>query len=53
MTGIELVEEWFEKHDVLQYIDYVTWEKPRAEYYIDDKGLHFNNNWDEILEEVL
>ena len=53
MTGIELVEEWLEKHDVLQYIDYVTWEKPRAEYYIDDKGLHFNNNWDEILEEVL
>ena len=28
MTGIELVEEWLEKHDVLQYIDYVTWEKP-------------------------
>ena len=21
--------------------------------YIDDKGLHFDNNWDEILEEVL
>ena len=28
----------------------VTSEKPRAEYYIDDKGLHFNNNWDEILK---
>ena len=52
-TGIELVEEWLEKHDVLQYVDDITWEKPRAEYYIDDKGIKFDNNWDEILKEVL
>ena len=51
-TGIELVEEWLEKYDVLQYIDDITWEKPRAEYYIDDRGIKFVNNWDEILEEV-
>ena len=31
-TGIELVEEWLEKHNVLQYVDDITWEKPRAEY---------------------
>jgi len=52
-TGIELVEEWLDKHDVLQYVDEITWEKPRAEYYIDDKGIKFDNNWDEILKEVL
>ena len=52
-TGIELVEEWLEKHDVLQYVDDITWEKPRAEYYIDDKGIKFENNWIEILQEVL
>ena len=52
-TGIELVWEWLEKYDVAKYVDDVTWEKPRAEYYIDDKGVHFDNNWDEILEEVL
>ena len=52
-TGHELVEEWLEKYDMLGYVDDITWEKPRAEYYIDDKGLHFNNNWNEILEEVL
>ena len=52
MTGIELVEEWLEKHDVLQYIDYVTWEKPRAEYYIDDKAVRFTT-WDKALRDVL
>ena len=52
-TGIELVEEWLDKHDVLQYVDEITWEKPRAEYYIDDRGITYDNNWDEILEEVL
>ncbi len=52
-TGVELVWEWLEKYDVAKYIDDVTWEKPRAEYYIDDKGVHFDNNWDEVLDKVL
>lgn len=51
-TGKELVLEWLEKHDVLQYIDYVTFEKPRAKFYIDDKAIKFSNNWPEILKEV-
>ena len=38
-TGIELVWDWLEKYDVAKYIDDVTWEKPRAEYYIDDKAI--------------
>ena len=42
-----------EKYDVAKYIDEVTHEKPRAEYYIDDKGIKFDGNWKEILEEVL
>ena len=52
-NGVELVWEWLEKYDVAKYIDEVTHEKPRAEYYIDDKGIKFENNWKEILEEVL
>jgi len=52
-TGMELVKEWLEKHDVLQYIDEITSEKPRAEYYIDDKGITFRDNWNAILKEVL
>jgi phosphoheptose isomerase len=48
-TGYELVEEWLENNNVRQYVDEITYEKPRAEYYIDDKGIKFNNNWNEIL----
>lgn len=52
-TGTELVWEWLEKYDIAQYIDEVTPEKPRAEYYIDDKGLTFKDNWTAILQEVM
>jgi len=52
MTGMELVKEWLEKHDVIKYIDYITYEKPRAKYYIDDKAIKYDNNWGEILQEV-
>ena len=48
-TGIELVQEWFEKYDLLQYVDSITSEKPRAELYIDDNGYRFEN-WNNTLE---
>lgn len=47
-TGTELVWEWLKKHNVDQYIDEVTPEKPRACLYIDDKGYRFEN-WDSTL----
>ena len=50
-TGIELVAEWLKKHDVLQYIDQITSEKPRAKIYIDDNGYRFDN-WSKALEDV-
>lgn len=48
-TGTELVKEWLDKHNVLQYVKDITSEKPRAQIYIDDKGYHFKN-WLETLE---
>lgn len=51
-TGMELVQEWLIKHDIHQYFDYITCEKPRAEFYIDDKAIEFCNNWEEILKRV-
>jgi hypothetical protein len=47
-TGIELVKEWFQKHNILKYISDITSEKPRAELYIDDNGYHFVN-WVDTL----
>lgn len=48
-TGTELVQEWLEKHDVMQYVTEITAEKPRSQIYIDDKGYHFQN-WKDTLK---
>jgi len=47
-TGLDLVQDWLSKHGFSQYITEVTWEKPRAKYYIDDKAIRFLN-WDDTL----
>lgn len=31
----------------------VTNAKPRADFYIDDNGLRFEGNWDEILKRII
>jgi len=47
-TGMELVTQWLQKHDLLKYISKVTCEKPRARYYIDDKAIEFLT-WNQTL----
>ena len=47
-TGIELIEEWLQKYEVLQYVKEVTFKKPRAYLYIDDKGYRFENWKDSV-----
>ena len=51
-TGKELIQEWLEKHNLDKYIEYITHEKPRALYYIDDKAIKFIN-WKQTLGEVI
>jgi hypothetical protein len=48
-TGKELVWDWLKKYNIDRYIKEVTSEKPRALYYIDDKGIRFEN-WNKINE---
>ena len=48
-TGLDLVWEWLRDHDMDQYVAEVTHEKPRAEYYIDDKGIRFLD-WNSTME---
>lgn len=50
-TGIELIWEWLEKHNLKQFISEVVSEKPRALYYIDDKAIHFTD-WDSTLNKL-
>tara|TARA_Y100000592_G_C5469603_1_gene318650 strand:- start:449 stop:1429 length:981 start_codon:yes stop_codon:yes gene_type:complete len=51
-TGIELVWEWLDKHEMSQYVAKVTAEKPRAVAYIDDKSISFDGNWKDALREL-
>ena len=48
-TGTQLVWEWLEKHDMAQFVSKVTCEKPRARFYIDDKGIRFTD-WNSTLD---
>ena len=50
-TGTELVQEWLEKYNVMQYVSEITSEKPRSQIYIDDKGYHFQN-WNDTLNHI-
>ena len=50
-TGTELVWEWLTKHDMAKFVSKVTPEKPRAVYYIDDKGIEFNS-WKDTLNKI-
>jgi len=50
-TGTELIWEWLDKHNLKQYISGVTYKKPRAAAYIEDKAIRFES-WQEALEDV-
>ena len=50
-TGVELVKEWLEKHNLLDYVNEITSEKPRAKIYIDDNGYRFEN-WEKTLNDI-
>ena len=50
-TGTELVKEWLEKYNVMQYVQNITSEKPRAKIYIDDNGYRFSS-WGKTLNDL-
>jgi histidinol phosphatase-like enzyme len=47
-TGIELIWEWLDKHNIKSYISDVTYNKPTALAYVDDKAIRFEN-WTETI----
>ena len=50
-TGVQLVKEWLEKYNLLDYVNEITSEKPRAKIYIDDNGYRFEN-WEKTLNDI-
>lgn len=49
--GETLLWEWLKKHELDGYISEITCEKPRAAFYIDDKGITFRD-WKSTLVSV-
>lgn len=50
-TGVELIWEWLDKHGVRDYISDVTYTKPSAVAYIDDKAIRFES-WAQISKQT-
>ena len=50
-TGIELIWEWLKKNNIDSYVEEVTYKKPRAVYYIDDKAIRFEN-WQKVVRSI-
>lgn len=50
-TGVELIWEWLEKYNVKEYIHSITFNKPNAVAYIDDKAIRFEN-WNQALKQL-
>lgn len=51
-TGIDLIWDWLESHNLKEYISDIVSEKPRAAYYIDDKAIGFTN-WNDTLKQIV
>jgi|19_taG_2_1085344.scaffolds.fasta_scaffold11739_2 hypothetical protein len=51
-TGTELICAWLEKNNLSKYIDSVTFGKPNAVAYIDDKALEFTS-WESCLNKMI
>ena len=50
-TGIELVWDWLDKYNIKDNIKDVTYIKPNAVAYIDDKAIRFDN-WKNIMRSI-
>ena len=47
-TGTDLIWQWLEDNKINHFITNVTCVKPRALFYIDDKGIRFEN-WQDTM----
>lgn len=51
-SGMEAVNDWLYKNDLLQYVDKIMKEKPPAIVYIDDRAICFDGKPEELLEKI-
>ena len=46
------VKEWLQKYDLCKYITHVSNTKYPSIVYVDDRGITFNGNYDETLQQI-
>jgi hypothetical protein len=46
---VRKIEDWLKGHNI--YYDLITAEKLAADFYIDDRGIHFDN-WGNVRKEI-
>lgn len=49
---VTLVKDWLKKYNIYECIKSVTNQKIPAILYIDDRGLNFNGNYEELLSAI-
>jgi len=52
VRNYSIVAKWLDHYDLLQYVGDVTRFKRPAVAYIDDRGMCFKGDYEEILEEL-
>ena len=50
--NIAQVEKWLEKYELRQYVNKITDKKVPAVFYIDDRAIKFNGNFQDIINQT-
>lgn len=51
--GRQAVEDWLKAHDMLDYVEEITAEKPIAKVYVDDRAIRFDGNVSKLFNEII
>ncbi len=41
-------KSWLAKYNMMEYVDEITWTKPKASLYVDDRGHRFMGDFEEL-----
>lgn len=50
--GLAGIKNWLLKYNLMQFIDEITYVKPKAIAYVDDRAVPFRGDWVSVMREV-
>jgi hypothetical protein len=48
----KFIEDYLKKYDI-PFDEVLEYDKPIADFYIDDSGIEYKNNWKEITDRIV